>query len=123
MRKAYRVTGSTFTHPGELPEGLTVKERLVGDILGTKEYVFHEVKDGSLVIYRQGVPNSNYKLDWDEVQKLAGFLVDMVADKRVRDLRERQDRCNHGEKIKSKCPGTPHRGHSASDWSCPLDRS
>jgi hypothetical protein len=89
MRKAYRVTGSTFTHPGELPEGLTVKERLVGDMLGTKEYVFQEVKDGSLVIYRQGVPNSHYKLDWEEVQRLAGFLVEMVADKRVRDLKER----------------------------------
>ena len=86
MRKAYRITGSSTTKPENLPEGFTVRERLVGDILGTKELVFHEVKDGSMVVYRQGVAGSNVKLSWEEVQQLAGFLVEVVAGKKKRDV-------------------------------------
>lgn len=73
MRKAYRVTGSSTTKPENLPEGFTVKERLVGEILGTKELVFHEVKDGSMVVYRQGVAGSNVKLSYEEVYALMLF--------------------------------------------------
>lgn len=112
MRKAYRIIGSSTTKPENLPEGFTVKERLVGEVLGTKELVFHEVKDGSVVVYRQGVSGSNVKLSFDEVGQLASFLVNIVADKRLRDIDARRA---------SKCPGTPHRGHSSSDWHCPLD--
>lgn len=114
MRRAYRVTGTSFTKPENLPEGYTVKERLVGEVLGTTALVFREVKDGSLVVYRQGVANSNVKLSFEEVVQLASFLVNVVSDKRVRDIQEKQA---------SKCPGSPHRGHSFSDWSCPLDRT
>lgn len=74
MRKAYRVTGSTFTKPENLPEGLTVRERLVGEVLGTTALVFQEVKDGSMVVYRQGVPNSNVKLSRMEMYKVMIFL-------------------------------------------------
>jgi hypothetical protein len=88
VRKAYRITGSSFVEPKNLPEGFSVRERLVGDILGTKELVFHEVKDGSLVVYRQGVAGSNVKLSWEEVQQLAGFLVEVVAGKKRRDLHD-----------------------------------
>lgn len=78
MRKAYRINGSSFDKPENLPEGFTVKERLVGDIHATKELVFHEVKDGSMVVYRQGVPNSNVKLSYDEVKALSLFLSETV---------------------------------------------
>lgn len=114
MRKAYRVTGSTFVHPGELPEGLTVKERLVGEILGTNALVFREVKDGSVVVYRQGVPGSNVKLDPEEVKEVMMFLI-KVRDSYMQTPEFRKS-------LESKCPGVPHRGHFAADWSCPLDR-
>lgn len=78
MRKAYRVTGSTFTKPENLPEGLTVKERLVGEVLGTTAFVFQEVKDGSVVVYRQGVPNSNVKLSRMEIYKVMIFLNKVI---------------------------------------------
>lgn len=107
MRKAYRVTGSTFTKPENLPEGLTVKERFVGDITSTSEFVFHEVKDGSVVIYRQGVPNSNAKVSYEELETVWRFLLKVWQD----------------HYPQTKCPGTPHRGHASSDWSCPLDRA
>lgn len=87
MRKTYRITGSSLTKPDNLPDGFEVRERLVGEILGTSQLVFREVKDGSMVVYRQGVAGTNVKLSWEEVQKLAGFLVEMVADKKRRDLR------------------------------------
>ena len=74
MRKAYRITGSSFDKPENLPEGFAVKERLVGDVLGTTALVFHEVKDGSVVVYRQGVPNSNVKLSPEEVRDVMNFL-------------------------------------------------
>lgn len=78
MRKAYRINGSSFDKPENLPEGFTVRERLVGNIHATKELVFHEVKDGSMVVYRQGVPNSNVKLSYDEVKALSLFLRETV---------------------------------------------
>jgi hypothetical protein len=113
VRKAYRITGSSFTEPINLPEGFTVKERLVGEVLGTKALVFHEVKDGSVVVYRQGVAGSNVKLSPEEVGEVAKFLVRVFTDTGARKVAESY----------SKCPGTPHRGHSASDWSCPYDRA
>lgn len=79
MRKAYRITGSSFTKPDNLPEGYSVKERLVGEVLGTQALVFHEVKDGSVVVYRQGVANSNVKLSPKEVVEVRTFLG-RVAD-------------------------------------------
>lgn len=74
MRKAYRITGSSFTKPENLPDGYTVKERLVGEVFGTEVLVFHEVKDGSVVVYRQGVAGSNVKLSPEEVGQLCDFL-------------------------------------------------
>jgi hypothetical protein len=112
MRKAYRITGSSFTEPSNLPEGFTVKERLVGEVLGTKALVFHEVKDGSVVVYRQGVAGSNVKLSPEEVREVMNFLYLVDQEARRRAVLE-----------STKCPGTPHRGHSASDWSCPYDRA
>jgi hypothetical protein len=116
VRKAYRVAGSSFTKPENLPEGLTVKERLVGEVLGTSSLVFHEVKDGSVVVYRQGVPNSNAKLSYEEVRKVMIFLNRVVNAHLI------QVNTSMIGNV-SKCPGTPHRGHASSDWSCPLDRS
>jgi len=111
VRKAYRITGSSFTKPDNLPEGFVVKERLVGEVLGTKDLVFHEVKDGSVVMYRQGIAGSNVKIPFEDVVKVASFLVNVVADKRVRDI----------QSTASKCPGTPHRNHTSSHCACPLD--
>lgn len=88
MRKAYRITGSSHQKPENLPEGFSVKERLVGDVLGTKDLVFHEVKDGSLVVYRQGVAGSNAKLSFEEVQDLAKFLNQMVYYHKIERLLE-----------------------------------
>lgn len=113
MRKAYRITGSSFEHPGTLPDGLSVKERLVGEALGTKELVFHEVKDGSVVVYRQGVAGSNVKLSPEEVRDVMNFLWRVDAETRR----------NAVKALNSKCPGIPHEGDSASDWSCPDDRA
>jgi hypothetical protein len=89
-----------------------VKERLVGEVLGTKALVFHEVKDGSVVVYRQGVAGSNVKLSPEEVREVMNFLYLVDQEARRRAVLE-----------STKCPGTPHRGHSASDWSCPYDRA
>lgn len=91
MRKAYRITGSSHQKPENLPEGFSVKERLVGDVLGTKELVFHEVKDGSLVIYRQGVAGSNAKLSFEEVQDLAQFLSQMIYYHKIQKLWEERN--------------------------------
>jgi hypothetical protein len=74
VRKAYRITGSSFTKPDNLPEGFAVKERIVGEVLGTKDLVFHEAKDGSVVVYRQGVSGSNVKLSPTEVEEVLFFL-------------------------------------------------
>lgn len=114
MRKAYRITGSSFDKPENLPEGFTVKERLVGEVLGTNALVFHEVKDGSVVVYRQGVSGSNVKLDPEEVKEVMMFL-NKVYNSYMQTPEFRKS-------LERKCPGTPHRGHSASDWSCWMDR-
>ena len=79
MKKAYRVTGSSFIKPEGLPEGLTVKERLVGESLITDNLVFQEVKDGSVVIYRQGVVNSNAKLALEELKSVILFLNEVCV--------------------------------------------
>jgi hypothetical protein len=78
VRKAYRITGSSFVEPKDLPEGFSVKERLVGEVLGTQALVFHEVKDGSVVVYRQGVAGSNVKLSPEEVKEVVKFLSEIV---------------------------------------------
>lgn len=111
MRKAYRITGSSFAEPKNLPEGFSVKERLVGEVLGTDALVFHEVKDGSVVVYRQGVAGSNVKLSPEEVRQVMMFL-NRVQNSFIN---------SYAEKARTMCPGTPHRGHSASDSHCPLD--
>lgn len=88
MRKAYRIAGSSTTKPENLPEGFTVKERLVGEVLGTKELVFHEVKDGSVVVYRQGVPNSNVKLSPEEVKEVVKFFAEVIYYHHVESILE-----------------------------------
>jgi hypothetical protein len=114
VRKAYRVSGVTFTPPGKLPEGLVAKEVMVGETMGTSEFVFREVKDGSVVIYRQGVPNSNAKLSPDEVKQVMIFLNRVVNAHLI------QVNTSMIGGV-SRCPGTPHRGHSYGNTECPLD--
>lgn len=80
MRKAYRISGSSFVRPENLPDGFTVKERLVGEVFSTRDLVFHETKDGSVVVYRQGVPGSNVKISLDEVIRLSNFLRTVALD-------------------------------------------
>lgn len=82
MRKAYRISGSSFERPENLPEGFSVKERLVGEVLGTKELVFHEVKDGSVVVYRQGVSGSNAKIRPEEINDVIAFLFRVAWEDR-----------------------------------------
>lgn len=113
MRKAYRITGSSFVEPKNLPEGFSVKERLVGEVLGTDALVFREVSDGSVVVYRQGVAGSNVKLSPDEVRELLNFLTPIVYYHHVEGVL--------AARKASKCPGTPHRNHTSSDCHCPLD--
>lgn len=88
MKKAYRITGSSTVKPENLPEGFTVKERLVGEVLGTKELVFHEVRDGSVVVYRQGVPNSNVKLSPEEVKEVVRFFSEVIYYHHVESILE-----------------------------------
>lgn len=78
MRKAYRITGSSFDRPENLPEGFTVKERLVGEVFSVGGLVFHEVQDGSMVVYRAGVTGSNVKLTYEELKSLSHFLSETV---------------------------------------------
>jgi len=88
MRKAYRVVGSSLEEPTNLPEGLEVRECLVGEVMGTAAFVFKEVKDGSVVIYRQGVPNSNAKLSPGEVRDVMNFLYRVYQDAGYRRVME-----------------------------------
>lgn len=118
MRKAYRVTGSTFEKPENLPEGLTVKERLVGDTLTVPSFrsgnlTLVEVKDGSVVIFKEGESGSQIHFRAEDIQKIFRFLGDVAVS---------HAECLHGEKVFSKCPGVPHEAHASSDWSCPYDR-
>lgn len=120
MRKAYRITGSSFNHPGTLPEGFTVKERLVGESLTLPSHregnlTLMEVKDGSVVVFVEGVSHSQIHFRAEDIQKIFRFMGDVAV--------AHPNECLRDEKVPSKCPGTPHRGHSASDWSCPLDRT
>lgn len=75
MHKAYRIVGSSETYPTNLPKGFEVREREVGEVLGTQEIVFREVKDGSVVMYRQGVANSSAKILPDELEEVWRFLL------------------------------------------------
>lgn len=118
MKKAYRVVGSSFEHPGELPEGFTVKERLVGDSLTVESFrggnlTFQEVKDGSVVLFKEGESGSQVHFKAEDIQKIFRFLGDVAVQ---------HPECFHTPKAYTKCPGTPHRGHVSSDWSCPLER-
>jgi hypothetical protein len=84
MRKAYRVTGSTLVHPGTLPEGLTVKESLVGDTLTVPSFregnlTFVEVRDGSVVLYKEGENNSQMHFRAEDIQKIFRFLGDVAV--------------------------------------------
>lgn len=75
MRKAYRITGSSFERPENLPEGFTVKERLVGESLELSNGLsFQEVKDGTVVAYRKDQSGSNVKLSRDDQWLLMVFL-------------------------------------------------
>ena len=108
MRKAYRITGSSFYTPENLPEGFTVKERLVGEVMTAKELAFHEVKDGSLVVYQQGVAGSNVKITLNDVYRLMVFCNKIVNDHYRPDMYRQPG-----------CPGTPHRGHTRDYETCP----
>lgn len=84
MRKAYRITGSSFNHPGALPNGFTVKERLVGDVLKVPSHregnlVLMEVKDGSVVVFKEGVPNSQIHFRAADIQKIFRFLGEVAV--------------------------------------------
>lgn len=111
MRKAYRIVGSSFQRPANLPEGFEIRERLVGEEIQLQSGLsFREVKDGSVVLYQKGVDRSNARISSEDVQELFRFLGDVAA-------------YHMYQKAMTKCPGTPHRGHASSDWSCPLDRA
>lgn len=113
MRKVYKVTGFSATHPGDLPNGFSVSEKEVGEVHqimfeGSGRHTnFVETKQGDVVVYREGITNSNFKIPHDELPALVRFLNQVWLEHRG----------------PSNCPGTPHMGHSASDWSCPLDRT
>lgn len=85
MRKAYRVTGSTFTKPENLPEGLTVKERLVGEELELSGGLsFFEVKDGTIVCFMKGASKSNQKLSRDDIYRAMIFFNKILNTHRDR---------------------------------------
>lgn len=121
MRKAYKVLGVSTVKPENLPKAFTVVEKMVGEVhqvsptRGSGHINFVETKNGEVAVYREGVQGSNLNIPHSELPALVRFLNHIW-------LEHREDECNHGEKVYSKCPGTPHRGHSASDWSCWMDR-
>lgn len=107
MRKAYRITGSSFEKPANLPEGFVVKERLVGDSLTVEGFrggnlTFQEVKDGSVVLFKEGQSGSQLHFRAEDIEKIFRFLGDVAVQQ-------------------TKCPGTPHRGHTSSHCACPRD--
>ncbi len=80
MRKVYKVTGVSPKHPGNLPPGFTVTEKEVGDVhqiefaASGRHANFVETKQGDVVIYREGVENSNFKIKHDQLPGLIRFL-------------------------------------------------
>jgi hypothetical protein len=75
VRKAYRIKGSSFTKPENLPEGFEVRERMVGDTVNLRNGVcLQEAKDGSVVMYRKGESGSNVKLSRDDQFVIMVFL-------------------------------------------------
>lgn len=80
MRKVYKVNGFSPKHPGNLPPGFTVTEKEVGDVhqiefaASGRHANFVETKQGDVVVYREGVNNSNFKIKHDQLPDLIRFL-------------------------------------------------
>lgn len=97
-----------------------MKERLVGDTLTVPSFrsgnlTLIEVKDGSVVVFKEGESGSQIHFRAEDIQKIFRFLGDVAV--------AHPQECLHTEKVCTKCPGTPHRGHTSPDWICGLDQA
>lgn len=122
MQKAWKVLGMSTTKPEGLPGAFTVVEKEIGEVhqinplRGSGRVNFVETPNGDVVVYREGVSGSSINIPHGELPDLARFLNHVWRE-------HREDSCSHGEKVFSKCPGTPHRGHFSTAFICPLDQS
>lgn len=120
MQKAWKVMGVSTVKPEGLPKAFTVVEKEIGEVYqvdalrGAGKVNFVETPKGDIVIYREGVQGSGWSIPHGQMIGLVQFLARIYNEHLTED-------CKHGVKMFSKCPGTPHRGHASSDWSCPLD--
>lgn len=117
MQKAWKIVGVSTVKPESLPKGFTVVEKEIGCVhqipLESGRHInFVENKAGDIVVYREGVSNSNFRIPREEFADLMTFMRHVYAE-----------HCTHGEKVLSKCPGTPHRGHTSPYWICGLDQA
>lgn len=85
MQKAWKVMGVSTVKPEGLPKAFTVVEKEIGcvhqiPIENGRHINFVEAKDGDVVVYREGVTNSNFKIPRDEIPAILGFLKHVYVD-------------------------------------------
>lgn len=118
MQKAWKVMGVSTIKPEGLPGAFTVVEKEIGCVhqiptVNGRHVNFVEAKNGDVVVYREGVSNSNFKIPAEDISQLIKFLMHVHTEQGARIVRD----------AFSKCPGTPHRGHFSTAFICPLDQS
>lgn len=80
MRKVYKVVGTSNVRPYELPRGLEVVEKMVGEVHQVVDNTkggkinFVEATNGDVVIYKEGISGSNLKISHDQLPALIQFL-------------------------------------------------
>ncbi len=85
MQKAWKVMGVSTVKPEGLPKAFTVVEKEIGCVYQiptqTGRHInFVEAKNGDVVVYREGVSNSNFKIQREELSSLIAFLMHVYAE-------------------------------------------
>jgi len=87
MQKAWKVMGVSTVKPENLPKAFTVVEKEIGCVYqipveNGRHINFVEAKNGDVVVYREGMSNSNFKIPREEMSKLIAFLMHVYTDPR-----------------------------------------
>lgn len=85
MQKAWKVMGVSTIKPQGLPKAFTVVEKEIGcvhqiPVVNGRHVNFVETKNGDVVVYREGVSNSNFNITRDEIPALMAFLRHVYVD-------------------------------------------
>lgn len=93
MQKAWKVMGISTVKPEGLPKAFTVVEKEVGCVyqiaaISGRHINFVEAKNGDVVVYREGVANSNFKVPAEDISQLIQFLMHVHAERGAQIVRD-----------------------------------